>query len=496
VGRYDIWTSADESSSKVRIKIQDFFESATPDDNHFIIFSGHGMKDRWGKLYFATADTDIDKVSATSLEMRFVIEHMNDSSARQQILFLDMCYSGAFQKGLVNKSAMQVISSDDFSVDDTNGTAIVTATTSVQLAGEAKAGGMIQSVFTRHIIEGIATGGADPQETGLITLAQLFQYVRAGVKREAPGQSPQPFYFGLDGSVVIALNPQPREATLPESIRAQIASKDRLQRLAAIDDILALGIAHTRLKRAATLALEGLEQDDSYSVRELATRARRKLANTRDSDHPAPETILADEISDLEKAKSDHLAQENAEADRLAREAAEARAAAEKAAGDQAKAQRAISRTIRLEEKARALGRWVSNYLSQPSSRFVIRTTALILLFLSTDFFVIFYIRRLDNTVTHLMIYISALCLAISSVELLVRSVKIRLTLLCFPMLILFLAPIIIELIALNGYIGNRKDLDDRNTLSFAIMTFLSCLPYSLLSVLIMYRGRSMDRPK
>ena len=291
VGAYDVTVCNDFSASDYRLAIQDFFDAASPDDMHFVLISGHGIKDRWGKLHFAALDTNFDKLNATGVEARFLVERMDDSAASQQILFLDTCYSGAFQKGLIGKGVAFGIGQDDFGGEATTGKAIVTAATGIQLAGEAEAAGTVQSVFTRHLIEGIATGHADRDETGRITLSELYQYVRAGLKRDAPGQTPQPYYYGLDGSVVIALNPQAKASRLPDKLQQQIASKDRLQRASAIEDLLKISAGASARAGLARQTLQGLQTDDSLLVRNLAIEAIKKLDPA--TANPAETTVNA-----------------------------------------------------------------------------------------------------------------------------------------------------------------------------------------------------------
>ena len=321
VGGYNVTLCTDADFATVRIKIQKFFASATYDDMNLILISGHGIKDRSGKLHFATSDTQIDLLRATSLASRFILESMEDSAASQQILFIDTCYSGAFAKGTVNKAAMASVSRDDFGDVEARGTAIITAATSVQFAGEAKADGTMQSVFTRHLIKGIETGEADSAGTGQIRLSDLFEYVRASVKRDAPSQTPQPYYNGLDGaSVVVAINPAPKAIELSDDLRAQIASKDRTIRGAAIDDLQALVAGGGSARAKALEALRKLENDDSLFVRGLAKEAIEQLGlATKPTDEipQRPKAEIEAEQKILKEKRAEKLKKTFASPDRF-----------------------------------------------------------------------------------------------------------------------------------------------------------------------------------
>jgi hypothetical protein len=278
VGGYSVTLCIDPDFATARIEVQKFFEGASHDDMNLVLISGHGIKDRWGKLHFASADTDMGVLRASSLASRYVIECMDESDAAQQILFIDTCYSGAFAKGMVNKAAMVSVSRDDFGDVDAKGKAIITASTSVQLAGEGKADGTVQSVFTRHLIEGIESGAADNGGTGEVRLNELYNYVRSSLKREAPNQTPQPFYYGLDGSsVVVALNPSPKMAELPQELRRRIESADYTIQGAAVDDLYKLAASGGAMRATAAAELKKLQTGDSIFVQGLADRALGRL---------------------------------------------------------------------------------------------------------------------------------------------------------------------------------------------------------------------------
>lgn len=297
VGGFEVDFHADASSIETRIAVQRFFASAGHDDLTVVLISGHGLKDRNGKLYFATSDTQKELLSATALPSNFVIEQMDESQSRQKVLFIDTCYSGAFTKGMTYKSGAQTITNDDFEMGDTSGRAIITASSAVEVANENDVDGATQSVFTRHLIEGIETGKADRDGHGSISLDELFFYVKENLKRDAPGQTPQPFFQGLTGKEKIVLNPIPPERDLPKKLQTMIASKDRLRRAAAIEDLR--GLIETKAPEAgkATDALKALLADDSELVRVVAEKVLASLqpaqATGSISPQPGPEPAQA-----------------------------------------------------------------------------------------------------------------------------------------------------------------------------------------------------------
>lgn len=292
VGGYDVTTCFDCESSDVRDNVQTFFESADYGDIDLILISGHGIKDKWGKLHYAMRDTNVDYPSARSLESRWLIERMEESSSSYQILFIDTCYSGAFQKGVISKTVGSTVSKNDFGDDNVTGRAVITASTAVQESTESEVDGSFQSLFTRQIISGIVTGGADSENSGNITLVALFKYIRDGLKREAPTQNPQPYFYGLDGSLVLALNPV---ATLHSDLIARSRSKERDVRAASVEDLAEVATSRGPLYEAAIRELKRLSEDDSRFVRTLAGDALRELGALAPVERRSPKGELPPE---------------------------------------------------------------------------------------------------------------------------------------------------------------------------------------------------------
>ncbi|MEH1800289.1 MAG: caspase family protein [Nostoc sp.] len=85
--------------------IETFFENRQKDDLLLLFFSGHGIKDESGKLYFAARNTrKTDKgvtARATTVPANFVHEVMSNSRSKREVVILDCCFSGAFAEGLL-----------------------------------------------------------------------------------------------------------------------------------------------------------------------------------------------------------------------------------------------------------------------------------------------------------------------------------------------------------------------------------------------------------
>jgi uncharacterized caspase-like protein len=135
-------------------EIESLFSERSKEDLVLLFFSGHGVKDDRGKLYFATRITRKsprgELIKSTAVPASFVHEIMNNSRSKRQVVLLDCCFSGAFAEGMSAK--------DDGVVDvkeqlGGEGRAVLTSSTSTQYSFEQQETDL--SVYTRYLVEGI-----------------------------------------------------------------------------------------------------------------------------------------------------------------------------------------------------------------------------------------------------------------------------------------------------------------------------------------------------
>ncbi|MEH2387055.1 MAG: caspase family protein [Nostoc sp.] len=170
--------------------IETFFENRQKDDLLLLFFSGHGIKDESGKLYFATRNTRKNLqgrlFETTAVAASAVHKFMSNSRSKHQVVILDCCFSGAFAEGMLAR--------DDGFVDVRNqlggeGRAVLTSSTSTQYSFEQQ--GSDTSTYTRYIVEGLETGAADKNEDGLISVDELHEYATKAVQEATPAMKPE-----------------------------------------------------------------------------------------------------------------------------------------------------------------------------------------------------------------------------------------------------------------------------------------------------------------
>src|SRR5262245_45331793 len=171
-------------------EINRVFTQASRQDQILIYYSGHGKQDNAGSLHLATADTEVDALETTSIAVDSFRRLIDNYACKQVALILDCCFGGAagkdFLKGGVDDQLQQV----------GRGIYVLTASTATQTAREKD--GDEYSLLTKHILHGIAHGEADQDADGLVSMDDLYEYVRARVPREAP-QHPMKWALGIQG---------------------------------------------------------------------------------------------------------------------------------------------------------------------------------------------------------------------------------------------------------------------------------------------------------
>jgi GUN4-like/Caspase domain len=193
----DITVLTNPQKHDVEEAIYKLFADRQKEDLLLFYFSGHGIKDETGKLYFSLPTTRKNQngslMKYTALPATVLHESMNDSRSTCQVLVLDCCFSGAFAKGLTVK--------DDGNIDiraqlGGKGRAIFTSSNSIEYSFHQD--NFKLSVYTHFFVEGLETGAADLDSDGLISADEMHTYLSEKVKQAAPKMTPQ-FFPGEQG---------------------------------------------------------------------------------------------------------------------------------------------------------------------------------------------------------------------------------------------------------------------------------------------------------
>jgi hypothetical protein len=207
---------------------------------------------------------------------------MQASRSRSIVLLLDCCYGGAFAQGVKVRAAGDANVLDSFPRETRSGggrgRVVITASSAMEFAFE---GDQLSdqrprpSAFTSALVEGLATGDADRDEDGWVSLNELYDYVFDKVREQNPHQTPSR-QVEMEGELYLAHSRRRRirPAPLPPDLQAAIADPNMYTRLGAISELQSR-LASDNLPAAAGAyeALAGLARNDIRTVAEPASAA-------------------------------------------------------------------------------------------------------------------------------------------------------------------------------------------------------------------------------
>jgi hypothetical protein len=214
---------------------------------------------------------------------------MRASRSRSIVLLLDCCYGGAFGQGVAVRAAGDVNVLESFPGGRSGGgrgRAVITASSSMEYAFEgdrlADDQGAAPSVFTSALVEGLATGAADRDEDGWVSLNELYDYVFERVREQNSHQTPSKD-VEMQGELYVArsgrrrVRPQP----VPADLRAAMVNENMFSRIGAMTELRSrLAGSNLPMAAGAAEALREIAAADIQYVADAAATALRD-AETR-----------------------------------------------------------------------------------------------------------------------------------------------------------------------------------------------------------------------
>jgi hypothetical protein len=274
IGGFTVQSVLNEPRHVVEEAIDALFADSQRGDMCLLYFSCHGVKDPAGRLYFATGNTKLSRLSSTAISASWVNEQMDRSRSSGVVLLLDCCYSGAFARGLMPRAGEQI---DVLERLGGGGRVVITASTALEYAFEGEELSMASaapSLFTGAVVHGLESGAADTDGDGKVSVDELYDYVYQRVRATTPNQTPTKSVHNLRGDLYLARSTQPQRGMLPTELVQAIDSEVTWHRVGAVSELGRLALSQqTEVAAQARAALQRLIDDDSRSVSEAAIRA-------------------------------------------------------------------------------------------------------------------------------------------------------------------------------------------------------------------------------
>src|SRR5215467_8769919 len=282
IGGFAVQAVRNEPSYVIEEQIEDLFSESRADDVLVLHFSGHGLKSESGELFFAASNTCPNRFGSTAVATDFVLRCMRNARSRSVVLLLDCCYGGAFAQGVTARAAGDVNVLDSFPegrLGGGRGWAAITASNAMEYAFEGDRLADDQhrrpSVFTSALVEGLATGDADRDEDGLVSLNELYDYVFDKVREQNPHQTPSR-QVDLEGELYLARSRRRRirPSAIPPDLQAAITDPNMYTRRGAVHELQTrLASEDLPVAAGAYEALADIARTDIQYVADLATAA-------------------------------------------------------------------------------------------------------------------------------------------------------------------------------------------------------------------------------
>lgn len=266
LGEFSVVTLVDRPGREVSRAIEDFLADRLIGDLALIYLSGHGLLDGQGQLYFLLRDTAPGRLDSTAIAAEWLLKVLDKSAARSQVLILDCCWSGAFAGTGLKAAEIDI---ERFFRASGRGRVVLTASRAGQYAHEHPAhngSGIVRSVFTEALVDGIRSGDADVDQDGVVSTQDAHSYTTSRLRATGATQNPQQWLYSGEGQIALARSPRglPNPAAMiPANLRISLESP------------------HSAIRRTAVAKLEPLLNSDqptqALAARQLLVSATKDV---------------------------------------------------------------------------------------------------------------------------------------------------------------------------------------------------------------------------
>lgn len=198
-GGFAVDMLADGTETEIRLAIARFLTGRSPDETVLVYLSCHAIRDRT-RLYFAATDTWLRYPQRSALPAAAVLSELDRCGAGDRLLILDCCFCGGFaeEKGELDLAAELAL--------EGRGIAVLSGSRAREYSYEGRPIGpeLPRSVFTEGLAVGLATGAADTDGNGNVTVAEAYNYAYRYVSQNTPRQAPQYYLEDGQGEIILA----------------------------------------------------------------------------------------------------------------------------------------------------------------------------------------------------------------------------------------------------------------------------------------------------
>lgn len=154
-----------------------------PGSTVFIYYSGHGAPNpKTGDAFLVPYDGDPAFVEATGYPLKRLYAQLNTLPAKEVVVLLDSCFSGAGGRSVIAKGMRPMVLSVENPLLASGKAVVLAASKGDQVSSSYDPKG--HGLLTYYFLKGLS-GDADANKDGAIELGEIFNYVRPQVERTA-----------------------------------------------------------------------------------------------------------------------------------------------------------------------------------------------------------------------------------------------------------------------------------------------------------------------
>lgn len=176
-----------------------YFEKWLPnnvekDGSVFIYYSGHGAPDtKTGGAFLVPYDGDPSFINETGYPLKRLYAALDKLPAKEIVVALDSCFSGAGGKSVIAKGARPLVMRLEDDIRPSKNMTVISASSGDEISSTYEEKG--HGLFTYYLLKGIK-GEGDENKDGRIEIGELYAYLKPQVRRIARkvynnDQSPQ-----------------------------------------------------------------------------------------------------------------------------------------------------------------------------------------------------------------------------------------------------------------------------------------------------------------
>ena len=196
--------------ARIREALSNFLSRASEDDLLLIFFAGHGAPDPFApqNLYLLAYDTDVSSMPETALAMSDFRSYIDRNvRSKRLVLLLDACHSA----GLSNEGTRDIANNLanlylEKLLYQEEGRAIISSSDVNEPSRESRQWGNGHGVFTYYLLDGLK-GSADTNHDRLVSVGELFRYVRQKVRTATNQQQNPRLLVGNNEQLTLAIAP-------------------------------------------------------------------------------------------------------------------------------------------------------------------------------------------------------------------------------------------------------------------------------------------------